>query len=115
MFRLSKKNLLNLEHLNNSPLFSSNNKGEANKLEIKKIKQRIILKINKDINGMEINHGIIKKKIKILFGVNYNKSAKLCNPCMDACKKVNNKVNGRKLSNVSNKEITELLKVCVSS
>ena len=40
----------------------------------------------------------LRKKIKNLFEVNYNKSAKLCNPCGDARKKVNNKVNGRKLS-----------------
>ena len=54
---------------------------------------------------------LLKKKIKNLFNVNYNKSAKTCNPCMDACKKVNNKVNGRKLSTVSNNEMKELIKV----
>ena len=54
---------------------------------------------------------LLKKKIKNLFNVNYNKSAKICNPCMDACKKVNNKVNGRKLSTVSNNEMKELIKV----
>ena len=52
-----------------------------------------------------------KKKIKVLFDVNYNKSTKLCNPCMDVCKKVNNKINGRKLSNVNNNEMKELIKV----
>ena len=62
MFKLNKKNLLNFEHLNNSPLLSSYSKGEENKLRIKKIKQRIVLKRNKDINGMEITYGIIKKK-----------------------------------------------------
>jgi Fe-S-cluster-containing dehydrogenase component len=56
-----------------------------------------------------------KNKIKSLFHVDYNKSASSCNPCMDACKEVNKKINGRKLSNVSNKEIKELLKVFVSS
>ena len=55
MLRFNKKKLLNLEHLNNTPLMPSNSKGEKNK-------QRIILKRNKDINGMEITHGIIKKK-----------------------------------------------------
>jgi hypothetical protein len=54
---------------------------------------------------------LLKKKIKDLFHVSYNKSAKPCNPCMDACKKVNNKVNGRKLSTVSKKEMKELIKV----
>ena len=58
---------------------------------------------------------LLKKDIKNLFHVNYNKSASSCNPCMDACKKVNKKINGRKLSDVSNKEIKKLLKVFISS
>jgi hypothetical protein len=53
----------------------------------------------------------LRKKIKNLFDVNYNKSAKLCNPCMNACKKVNNKVNGRKLSTVSNNEMKKPIQV----
>jgi len=51
MLKLNKKNLLNLEHLSNSPLLSSDSKEDNNKLGIKKIKQRIVLKRNKDING----------------------------------------------------------------
>ena len=58
MLKLNKKNLLNLEHLNKNPLLPSNSKGEKEKLKIKK---KIILKVNKDINGMEIIHGIIKE------------------------------------------------------
>ena len=61
MFKLNKKNLFNIEHLNNTPLLSSNSKGEKNRIRIEKIKQKIILKKTKDINGMEITHGIIKK------------------------------------------------------
>ena len=49
--------------------------------------------------------------LKNLFDVDYNKSTKLCNPCIDVCKKVHKKVNGRKLSTVSNNEMKELLKV----
>jgi len=64
---------------------------------------------------MEISYNVIEKKIKNLFQVDYNKSAFSCNPCMDACKKVNKKINGRKLSTVSNNEIKQLLKVFVSS
>jgi Fe-S-cluster-containing dehydrogenase component len=52
-----------------------------------------------------------EKKIRSLFNVNYNKSASSCNPCMDACKKVNNKINGRELSKVNNNEMKELIKV----
>ena len=54
---------------------------------------------------------LLKKKIKNLFQVNYNKSAFPCNPCLDACKKVSKKINGRKLSTVSTKELVKLLKV----
>ena len=43
-------------------------------------------------------HMVLLKKIKSLFNVNYNKSAKLCNPYMDVCKKVNKIINGIKLS-----------------
>ena len=53
---------------------------------------------------------LLKKKIKNLFNVNYNKSASSCYPCMNACKKVNKKINGRELSKVSNNEIKELIK-----
>ena len=54
---------------------------------------------------------LLIKKIKSLFDVGYNKSTKSCNPCMNACKKVNNKINGRKLSAVSNNEMKEIMKV----
>ena len=54
---------------------------------------------------------LLRKKIKSLFNVDYNKSAKSCNPCMNECKKVNKKIKGRKLSTVSNKEIKQLIKV----
>ena len=62
MFKFDKKNLLNLEYQNNTPLLPSNSKGEKDKIRIKQIKERVILKRNKDINGMEITHGIFYKK-----------------------------------------------------
>jgi|TARA_B110000003_G_scaffold235277_1_gene239359 hypothetical protein len=62
MNKFNKKNLLNLEHLYNTPLLTSNSKGENNEKRIKKIKQRIVIKKSKDINGMETTYGIIKKK-----------------------------------------------------
>ena len=58
---------------------------------------------------------LLEKKIKSLFNVNYDDSAKSCNPCMNACKQVNRKIKGRKLSNVSIKEMIEILKISVSS
>ena len=54
---------------------------------------------------------LLGKKIKSLFNVDYNKSAKSCNPCMNACKKVNKKINGRDLSNISINEMKEFIKV----
>ena len=54
---------------------------------------------------------LITKKVQSLFDVSYNKSAKSCNPCMNVCKKVNNKINGRELSKVSNNEMKKLIKV----
>ena len=54
---------------------------------------------------------LLKKKIKSLFDVGYNKSTKSCNPCMNVCKKVNNKIKGRELSKVSSNEMKELIKV----
>ena len=53
---------------------------------------------------------LLRKKIKDLFYINSNKFAKPCNPCMDMCKTVNNKVNGRELSTVSHNEMKELIK-----
>ena len=58
--------------------------------------------------------GLLIKKIRSLFDVDYNKSTKSCNPCMNVCKKVNNKINGRELSKVSNNEMKEIVKVFFS-
>jgi len=62
IIKFDKKNLLNLKYQNNTPLLSSNSKGEKDKIRIKQIKEKVILKRNKDINGMEITHGITYKK-----------------------------------------------------
>jgi len=62
IIKFDKKNLLNLKYQNNIPLLSSNSKGEKDKIRIKQIKEKVILKRNKDINGMEITHGITYKK-----------------------------------------------------
>ena len=62
MFKSNKTNVLEFKRKNNTPLLTSNSKGEKNRIRIEKIKQRIVLRKNKDINGMEIIHGIINKK-----------------------------------------------------
>ena len=54
---------------------------------------------------------LLEKKIKSLFDVDYNKSTKSCNPCMNMCKKVNNKIKGKELSKVNNNEMKKLIKV----
>ena len=62
MFKFNKKNLLNLENINNSSLLPNNSKEENNKMRIKKIKERVRIKKIKDINGMQITYEAIRKK-----------------------------------------------------
>ena len=57
MFKFNKRNVLNFEHANNTPLLNTNSKGVNNKTRIQKIKEI------KDINGMKIIYEAIKKKI----------------------------------------------------
>ena len=62
MFKFNKKNLLNLENKNKSPLLYNSNKGENNKIRIEKIKERVRIKKIIDINGMQITYEAIRKK-----------------------------------------------------
>ncbi|MDC0875526.1 hypothetical protein OAP78_01155 [Candidatus Pelagibacter sp.] len=41
----------------------------------------------------------------------YNKSSVGCNPCFSECKKIEKKMNNRKLSEVKNEEIDQFLNV----
>ena len=43
--------------------------------------------------------------------IDFNKSAKACPTCSEECEKINKRLNNRKLSQVKNKEIPQLLKV----
>ena len=43
--------------------------------------------------------------------VNYNKSAKPCNPCAEECKKINKRINKRKVDEIKSEEIPHILKV----
>ena len=47
-----------------------------------------------------------KSMKKNLFDINYNNSSKTCEPCLSECKKINNKINNRKLSEIKNEEVT---------
>ena len=44
-----------------------------------------------------------------LSNINYNNSSESCFPCASECKKINEKINGRELSNLEKIEIYEIL------
>jgi len=46
-----------------------------------------------------------------LFNINYNKSSKACDPCASECKKINNKINNRKLSEIEITEVAHILNI----
>ena len=46
-----------------------------------------------------------------LFNINYNNSSKVCDPCALECKKINRKINNRKLSEVKNEEVAHILNI----
>jgi len=46
-----------------------------------------------------------------LLDIDYNKSSNSCDPCASECKKINKKVNNRKLSELKNDEVSYILKV----
>ena len=48
---------------------------------------------------------------KNLFEIDYNKSSKACDPCASECKKINLKINNRKLSELKNTEGSHILKI----
>ena len=50
-------------------------------------------------------------KEKNLFEFDLNKSSKACDPCALECKKINEKINKRELSELKNKEVSHILSV----
>ena len=48
---------------------------------------------------------------KNLFEVDYNKSSKACDPCASECKKIDLKINNRKLTELKNDEVSHILKI----
>ena len=48
---------------------------------------------------------------KFMSNIDYNKSSKSCSPCYSECKKINKRINGRKLSEIKTKEVPHILKV----
>ena len=54
---------------------------------------------------------VTKKFEQDLLNIDYNKSSKSCDPCALECKKVDKKVNNRKLSDLKDTEVSYILKV----
>ena len=50
-------------------------------------------------------------KEKNLFEFDYNKSSKACDPCALECKKIDEKINNRKLSELENNEVAHILNI----
>ena len=48
---------------------------------------------------------------KFIKDIDYNKSSKACSPCAEECKKINDRVNNRNLSEIEPEEIPQVLKV----
>tara|TARA_B100000902_G_scaffold252585_1_gene238993 strand:+ start:55 stop:225 length:171 start_codon:yes stop_codon:yes gene_type:complete len=53
----------------------------------------------------------VKEKKKFMSNIDLNKSSKACTPCNLECKKINKRINNRKLSEVDTKEFPHILKV----
>jgi len=55
---------------------------------------------------MEVNG-----KKKFISKVNYNKSSKACPACSEECKKIDRRINKRKLSEIKDIEVPHILKL----
>jgi hypothetical protein len=53
----------------------------------------------------------MKKQKKFISDVDYNKSSVSCSPCFQECKKINERINKRKMSEIKTKEVPHILKV----
>jgi len=53
----------------------------------------------------------VEEKKKFMSNIDYNKSSEACSPCSLECKKINKRINNRKLSEIETKEVPHLLKV----
>jgi len=54
---------------------------------------------------------VTMREKKFISDIDYNKSSKACSPCNLECKKIDKRVNNRKLSELSAKEVPHILKV----
>ena len=55
---------------------------------------------------------MVTKKFELdLLDIDYNKSSNSCDPCASECKKIDKKVNNRKLAELKDDEVSYILKV----
>ena len=52
----------------------------------------------------------MKEEKKFMSEIDLNKSSSACSPCNLECKKINDRLNKRKLEEIDNKEVPHLLK-----
>ena len=53
----------------------------------------------------------MKKQKKFMSEVDLNKSPRACSPCIQESKKINERINKRKISQIKTKEVPHILKV----
>ena len=53
----------------------------------------------------------MKEKKEFMSNIDLNKSSRACSPCIMECKKINQRINKRKLEEIEPKEVPHLLKV----
>tara|TARA_Y100000996_G_scaffold270332_1_gene212799 strand:+ start:77 stop:250 length:174 start_codon:yes stop_codon:yes gene_type:complete len=54
---------------------------------------------------------VIKDKKEFITEIDYNKSSEACTPCASECKKINDRINKRKLTEIKDEEFPHILKV----
>ena len=54
---------------------------------------------------------MVTKKKEFMSDIDYNKSSESCPQCAEECKKINKRINKRKLTELDTKEIPHILKV----
>ena len=58
---------------------------------------------------MQVGSNMVKKEF--ISEINYNKSAKACHVCSKEYKKIDRRINKRKLSEINNKEVPHISKL----
>ena len=53
----------------------------------------------------------MQEKKKFISEIDLNKSSKACSPCLNEVKKINERINKRKLDKIKSEEVPHLLKV----